>query len=44
MRVSTAWLDQATLVSMNLALWTVVALLEAASALRLALGAPGSAP
>jgi Ion channel len=39
MRVSTAWLDQATLVSMNLALWTVVALLAAASALRFALGA-----
>ena len=38
-RVGTAWLDQATLVPMNLALWTVVALLAAASALRFALGA-----
>jgi voltage-gated potassium channel len=38
-RVGTAWLDQATLESMNLALWTVVALLAAASALRFALGA-----
>jgi hypothetical protein len=38
-RVTTAWLDLATLASMNLALWTVVALLAAASALRFALGA-----
>ena len=38
-RVSMAWLDQAALVPMNLALWTVVALLAAASALRFALGA-----
>ena len=38
-RVSTAWLDQAELVPMNLALWTVVALLAAASALRFVLGA-----
>jgi hypothetical protein len=36
---STAWLDQAALVPMYLALWTVVALLAAASALRFALGA-----
>src|SRR5215510_14004487 len=39
LRGGTAWLDQATLESMNLALWTVVALLAAASALRFALGA-----
>ncbi len=39
LRVSTAWLDQAALVPMNLALWTVVALLAAASALRFVLGA-----
>jgi hypothetical protein len=38
-RVSTAWLDLVTLASVNLALWTVVALLAAASALRFALGA-----
>jgi hypothetical protein len=38
-RGGTAWLDLGTLVSMNLALWTVVALLAAASALRFALGA-----
>jgi hypothetical protein len=38
-RGGTARLDLATLVSMNLALWTVVALLAAASALRFALGA-----
>jgi hypothetical protein len=38
-RGATAWLEQATLESMNLALWTVVALLAAASALRFALGA-----
>ena len=38
-RGGTAWLDQAALVPMNLALWTVVALLAAASALRFALGA-----
>ena len=35
----TSWLDQAELVPMYLALWTVVALLAAASALRFALGA-----
>jgi len=35
----TSWLDQAALVPMYLALWTVVALLAAASALRFALGA-----
>jgi Ion channel len=35
----TSWLDQAALVPMSLALWTVVALLAAASALRFALGA-----
>jgi Ion channel len=34
-----SWLDQETLVPMDLALWTVVALLAAASALRFALGA-----
>jgi voltage-gated potassium channel Kch len=34
-----AWLNQAALVPMSLALWTVVALLAAASALRFALGA-----
>jgi hypothetical protein len=34
-----SWLDQAALVPMYLALWTVVALLAAASALRFALGA-----
>src|SRR5215468_9655074 len=38
-RGSTSWLDQAALVPMYLALWTVVALLAAASALRFALGA-----
>src|SRR5207247_8469558 len=38
-RVSTAWLDQVALVPMSLALWTVIALLAAASALRFALGA-----
>jgi len=38
-RVSTTWLHQVTLVSMNLTLWTVIALLAAASALRFALGA-----
>ena len=52
-RGGTSWLDQAALVPMYLALWTVVALLAAASALRFALGArvetaststPGSAP
>src|SRR4029453_12532927 len=35
----TSWLDQAALVPVYLALWTVVALLAAASALRFALGA-----
>ena len=35
----TSWLDQAALVPLYLALWTVVALLAAASALRFALGA-----
>jgi Ion channel len=38
-RGGTAWLHQAALVPMHLALWTVVALLAAASALRFALGA-----
>jgi voltage-gated potassium channel len=38
-RVSTAWLNQGALVPMNLALWTVLALLAAVSALRFALGA-----
>jgi len=38
-RGGTAWLDLAALVPINLALWTVVALLAAASALRFALGA-----
>src|SRR5262249_24672137 len=38
-RVSMIWLGLAALVSINLALWTVVALLAAASALRLALDA-----
>src|SRR5215831_14947514 len=38
-RGGTAWLDQAALVPLHLALWTVVALLAAASALRFALGA-----
>ena len=38
-RGGTAWLDQAALVPMSLALWTVIALLAAASALRFALGA-----
>jgi hypothetical protein len=38
-RISTAWLDVAPLVPINMALWTVVALLAAASALRFALGA-----
>ena len=38
-RGGTAWLDLATLGPMSLALWTVVALLAAASALRFALGA-----
>jgi hypothetical protein len=38
-RGMTAWLDQATLVPMQLALWTLVALLAAVSALRFALGA-----
>src|SRR5215475_11791466 len=37
-QVGTSWLDQAALVPMYLALWTVVALLAAASALRFALG------
>src|SRR5215510_7572222 len=36
-QVGTSWLDQAALVPMYLALWTVVALLAAASALRFAL-------
>jgi hypothetical protein len=40
-RGGTSWLDQAVLVPMSLALWTVVALLAAASALRFALGAQG---
>lgn len=35
----TVWLDQATLVPIPLAFWTVIALLAAASALRFALGA-----
>jgi hypothetical protein len=38
-RGSAVWLGQAALVPMDLALWTVVALLAAASALRFALGA-----
>ena len=38
-RSGMSWLDQAALVPMSLALWTVVALLAAASALRFALGA-----
>jgi len=38
-RGGAAWLDLATLGPMSLALWTVVALLAAASALRFALGA-----
>src|SRR5215510_805455 len=38
-RVSMTWLGLAALASINLALWTVVALLAAASALRFALGA-----
>jgi hypothetical protein len=38
-RGGAAWLDQTGLVPMSLALWTVVALLAAASALRFALGA-----
>ena len=38
-RVGTAWLDQAAFVPLDLALWTVVALLAAASAMRFALGA-----
>jgi len=38
-RVSVIWLGLAALVSINLALWTVVALLAAASALRFALDA-----
>jgi Ion channel len=38
-RGGTSWLDQAALVPMYLALWTVVALLAAVSALRFALGA-----
>src|SRR5262245_4683498 len=38
-RGGTSWLDQAELVPMSLALWTVIALLAAASALRFALGA-----
>jgi hypothetical protein len=38
-RGSLAWLDQAGLVQIDLALWTVVALLAAVSALRFALGA-----
>ena len=37
--VGTSWLDQAALVPLYLALWTVVALLAAASALRFALSA-----
>jgi voltage-gated potassium channel len=39
MRGGTSWLDQAALEPMSLALWTVVALLAAASALHFALGA-----
>jgi hypothetical protein len=35
----TAWLDQTVLVPMSLALWTVIALLPAVSALRFTLGA-----
>jgi hypothetical protein len=38
-RGGTAWLDQTVLVLMSLALWTVIALLAAVSALRFALGA-----
>jgi ion channel len=38
-RGGTAWLDLATLGPLSLALWTVIALLAAASALRFALGA-----
>jgi voltage-gated potassium channel len=38
-RGGTAWLDLAALVPMQLAFWTVIALLAAASALRFALGA-----
>jgi hypothetical protein len=38
-RFSTVWLDQAALVPIGLALWTVVALLAAASAVRFVLGA-----
>src|SRR5215510_4077240 len=38
-RISTLWLGLEALASINLALWTVVALLAAASALRFALGA-----
>jgi len=38
-RGSTSWLEQAALVPMTLALWTVIALLAAASALRFALSA-----
>ena len=38
-RISAVWLDEAPLVPIHLALWTVVALLAAASALRFALGA-----
>jgi hypothetical protein len=38
-QVGMSWLGQAALVPMSLALWTVVALLAAASALRFALGA-----
>jgi len=40
-RGGTSWLDQAALVPMALALWTVVALGAAGSALRFALGARG---
>jgi Ion channel len=38
-RVGTAWLNQAAFVPLDLALWTVVALLAAVSAMRFALGA-----
>jgi len=38
-RGSTSWLEQAALVPMTLALWTVIALLAAANALRFALSA-----
>jgi hypothetical protein len=38
-RVGAAWLEQAALVPLNLALWTVVALLAAASGMRFVLGA-----